>query len=178
MPNSNKNFMWRACHNILPTRENLLRRKIITDSRCPICGIEVETANHILWSCPLASDVWSARERFFHKNNYLDGDFLQLVEKIYEKGGREMLNVFARQAKGIWMRRNGVIHGEVLTDPNELARITTQALNDFHQANQAEAHIILQERITPNELWVKPTEGCDKINWDVGMDRSMDRFGM
>jgi hypothetical protein len=41
VPNANKNFMWRACHNILPTRDNLMR-KIITDSRCPICGIEVE----------------------------------------------------------------------------------------------------------------------------------------
>ena len=29
IPNVEKNFLWRACHDILPTRENLLKRKVI-----------------------------------------------------------------------------------------------------------------------------------------------------
>jgi hypothetical protein len=31
-------FLWRACNNILPTKENLHRRKIVTDPLCPLCG--------------------------------------------------------------------------------------------------------------------------------------------
>jgi hypothetical protein len=31
IPNTVKTFMWRACQNLLPTRENLAKRKIITD---------------------------------------------------------------------------------------------------------------------------------------------------
>jgi hypothetical protein len=76
MPNADKNFMWRACHNILPTRDNLLKRRIIKDPRCPICGIEVKTTTHILWACPSAADVWSSRERMFQKCNYTRMDFL------------------------------------------------------------------------------------------------------
>jgi hypothetical protein len=125
IPNADKNFLWRVCHNILPTRDNLLKRKIIQDPRCPIYGIEVETATHILWSCPSASYVWSVREIFFQKYNFVNGDFLPLVEEIYEKGGKEMLTVFTQQAKSIWMRRHGVIHGDLFIDPNELDQATT-----------------------------------------------------
>jgi hypothetical protein len=47
-PNMEKHFIWRACHDILPTKENLMRRKIVSDPFCPICGVEVETVSHIL----------------------------------------------------------------------------------------------------------------------------------
>ena len=33
-----RNFVWRACSDILPTRPNLLRRKIKVDLICNICG--------------------------------------------------------------------------------------------------------------------------------------------
>jgi hypothetical protein len=39
-------FLWRAYNNILPTKENLRRRKIVSDPFCPLCGREVETSGH------------------------------------------------------------------------------------------------------------------------------------
>ena len=48
VPNSEKHFIWRACHDIILTRDNLMRRKIVRDPLCPICGLEVETVSHIL----------------------------------------------------------------------------------------------------------------------------------
>lgn len=59
-PRMVKMFMWQACSNILPTRENLFKRKVMIDSLCPICQIEVESVGHALWSCPDATDVWLA----------------------------------------------------------------------------------------------------------------------
>ncbi len=52
-------FLWRACNNILPTKENLLRRKIVSDPTCPLCGRETETSGHVLWSCDAARAVRS-----------------------------------------------------------------------------------------------------------------------
>jgi hypothetical protein len=46
-PNVEKHFFWRACNEILPTRDNLCRRKVINDPRCRICEIEVETTFYI-----------------------------------------------------------------------------------------------------------------------------------
>jgi hypothetical protein len=39
IPNAEKNFLWKACHEILPTKANLCRRKVTTDALCPICGL-------------------------------------------------------------------------------------------------------------------------------------------
>jgi len=52
-----KNFMWRACHNLLPTIVNLYRRGVVKDTVCPRCGKADETVIHALWSCPAGQDV-------------------------------------------------------------------------------------------------------------------------
>lgn len=33
-----KLFIWHACHNLLPTKENLFKRKVVEESTCPCCG--------------------------------------------------------------------------------------------------------------------------------------------
>jgi hypothetical protein len=48
VPKSEKHFIWRACHDILPTQDNLMRRKIVRDPLCPICGLEVETESYFI----------------------------------------------------------------------------------------------------------------------------------
>jgi hypothetical protein len=37
IPNVAKMFMWRACQNLLPTKSNLLRRRVVEKALCPIC---------------------------------------------------------------------------------------------------------------------------------------------
>jgi hypothetical protein len=51
-------FLWRACNNILPTKENLYKKKIIDDPKCAICGGDIETLGHVIWSCAVPCDVW------------------------------------------------------------------------------------------------------------------------
>jgi hypothetical protein len=58
VPNSVKMFLWRACKNILPTKENLFKRKVLKDAICMFCSQEVESTRHVLWDCPAAMDVW------------------------------------------------------------------------------------------------------------------------
>jgi hypothetical protein len=48
VPKSEKHFIWRTCHDILPTQDNLMRRKIVRDPLCPICGLEVETESYFI----------------------------------------------------------------------------------------------------------------------------------
>nr|GEW94819.1 RNA-directed DNA polymerase, eukaryota, reverse transcriptase zinc-binding domain protein [Tanacetum cinerariifolium] len=52
-------FMWRAMLNKLPTSANLDRKGIEVDSLlCPICHEDVETVNHIFFTCDLAKVIW------------------------------------------------------------------------------------------------------------------------
>jgi hypothetical protein len=51
-------FLWKACNNILLTKENLSKRTVTLDDKCLICKLETETIGHSLWSCSVAKDVW------------------------------------------------------------------------------------------------------------------------
>jgi hypothetical protein len=94
VPNSEQNFLWRACNDILPTKENLCRRKIIKDPMCIICGMEVESRLHILWQCPSAMDVWCVGCPKFQKSPSVSYDFLEVVEGLFDKCTREEMKLF------------------------------------------------------------------------------------
>ncbi|GKV38790.1 hypothetical protein SLEP1_g46663 [Rubroshorea leprosula] len=54
-------FAWKALQNRIPTKENLLKRGMIeetTGTKCTLCGEKIETASHILFSCPVSWKVW------------------------------------------------------------------------------------------------------------------------
>jgi len=52
-------FLWRACNEILPTKYNLCRRRIVDDPLYPMCGTEAESTVHAIWSCEAAKAVWN-----------------------------------------------------------------------------------------------------------------------
>ena len=52
-------LMWRIKLAIIPTRERLSARGIMVDSiGCPVCGLSVESVNHIFADCSLLREVW------------------------------------------------------------------------------------------------------------------------
>ncbi|GJU62417.1 RNA-directed DNA polymerase, eukaryota, reverse transcriptase zinc-binding domain protein [Tanacetum coccineum] len=53
-------FLWKLLLNKLPSRVNLDRRGIdIPSILCPNCQEDVETVNHIFFTCEMASTLWS-----------------------------------------------------------------------------------------------------------------------
>ena len=52
-PSKVKQFMWRACKNILPTNYYLKLKKIPLEDVCGVCG-KVESSGHVLWDCEVA----------------------------------------------------------------------------------------------------------------------------
>lgn len=58
VPTATKLFIWRAVSDLLPTRKNLWKKKIVEDPLCPICKLNEETVTHVMWSCSAAIDVW------------------------------------------------------------------------------------------------------------------------
>ena len=47
VPHKVCHFTWRACKNILPTKDNLVRRKVLSDGCCDECKAEVESSGHL-----------------------------------------------------------------------------------------------------------------------------------
>lgn len=53
-----KLFLWKLCRGALATGENLATRGIYVSTSCPHCG-DTETALHLFFQCPFATEVWS-----------------------------------------------------------------------------------------------------------------------
>lgn len=52
VPPKVRNFLWRACHDIIPTRAALFRRRVGSEPFCEFCKTAVETESHIFFHCP------------------------------------------------------------------------------------------------------------------------------
>jgi hypothetical protein len=118
--NGVKNFMWRACKNLLTTKDNLLKRRLVGDLVCPICNVEAETTLHALWECTASRDVWGASARFLQKSSFNGVDFLHFDGALYAKGGDEVLTLFLEIARRIWLRRNSWIYKGKFSHPDSI----------------------------------------------------------
>lgn len=106
IPNAVKIFFWRACHNLLRAKDNLLRGKVVKDPFCPICEREPETVLHAIWVCPAAMDVWGSCKRAFQKCVIESKDFIHVAEYMMSRCGNEDFALFVQVARQIWFRRN------------------------------------------------------------------------
>ncbi|XP_059446670.1 uncharacterized protein LOC132178237 [Corylus avellana] len=123
--NAEKHFLWRACHESLPTKANLCNRKVTRDPICPVCEREAETTFHVLWQCPAAQDTWSAGCRKFQKSCFEGPFFLPVVEGMLRVCGQQEFALFAGIARRLWLRRNALIHEGDFLHPNILVQQAT-----------------------------------------------------
>lgn len=58
IPPKIKNFIWRVLQNCLPTLENLRRKHVEVYPICPVCNSDIESLEHILFTCAFAQRCW------------------------------------------------------------------------------------------------------------------------
>lgn len=85
MPGKVKHFLWRACTDSLPTRINLMKRKILSDPICHLCGQADEDTLHALWGCKAIKQVWDRDFNWVNQFEAAQGSFQDLVEKVLSK---------------------------------------------------------------------------------------------
>jgi hypothetical protein len=84
-----KLFLWQACNNILPTKENLFKKKITDDPLCLVCcmevEVEVEMVGHALWSCLAVRDVWLECNVSIQKSCSAEEGFTTIMLKLCDR---------------------------------------------------------------------------------------------
>lgn len=121
VPGVVKMFIWKAGNNILPTRSNLYRKKIVDNHLCPICERHEESVMHANWSCPSASDVWAKSSSPVHKGVTFEENFLELWEKLKGKFKRVAEREWiATTMRRIWLRRNTFIFENQFYSPRKV----------------------------------------------------------
>ncbi|XP_059428671.1 uncharacterized protein LOC132162451 [Corylus avellana] len=162
-------FVWRACHNLLPTRANLFKRKVINSPLCPICNLVEESVEHIIWSCPSATDVWCCGPIKLQKSTCGAKDFAMLFEEMLGRYEMPELELFAVVAKRVWMRRNNVVHGGDFEDPTQVFSIAAAGLEHFQRINAQPLGINREIQPIQTTNWQPPPVDMVKVNWDAAI---------
>ena len=79
LPPKVKNFLWRVCRNVLPTKQPLLKRKVTAGPICERCRSAVKESVHAIWSCPELGEVWGVGEEWCFRSNVEFTDVKELL---------------------------------------------------------------------------------------------------
>jgi hypothetical protein len=180
IPNSVKVFMWRACNDILPTRLNLFKRRVIDDGRYPWCNLEEESIAHALWFCPAAKDVWNADHSIFHKCGFVEQSFLDIFQQGLNRFDKFEMALFAAIAKKIWMRRNAMIFEGISVHPNKSYADDVRLIDDFKRCLKGDEKKpkSMHENVPVLSCWKPPSEGTIKVNFDAVINNSVGYVGV
>ena len=175
VPNKIKVFGWRACQNALPTRENLVRCRVVEDGWCEACKMESESVAHVLWQCGVAQDIWAGSIRKIQKTLTGHSDFNQLVATLTQRLTEEELELFWVQCWTIWNQRNVVMHGGKLQHPFVLTKRASDFLIEYKDKQALLATSVSTESV---QQWRPPTGSVFKLNFDAAMFSNKNSSGV
>ncbi|KAG6674859.1 hypothetical protein I3842_15G068200 [Carya illinoinensis] len=172
-----KHFIWKACSEAIPTFANLKKRRTVEDNICMICKSEPETTNHVLWGCAAARDVWNQGYIKIQKMNYHNEQLFRIWVMLAQKLEKNELEEAAVTMRGIWTRRNELVHGKEFKHPTILSKGAKLEVLAFTEANLSKE--IPQQRAERRvKVWSKPIIGTFKVNWDAAVKVDTGRIGL
>nr|POE93736.1 putative ribonuclease h protein [Quercus suber] len=169
IPNRTKTLMWRAISDALPSRLNLMKRKVLNEATCQVCGLEPESSMHALWLCPNLAVVWDAHFGTL-RNETKDCTNLLDVFRVGLENGHPS-DLVAMVTSLIWQRRNKLRIGEPVSDLRLLYSAAREALQEFQHAHTPASHSA-PSRI--HSKWEPPPSDWVKINFDGAVFQSKD----
>lgn len=113
-------FIWRACSNCWPTRDNLHRKWVKVDARCELCCQHPETIRHLLWACLFARNVWG-----------------MVRDQIYKCSNKA--EEWVVMAWAIWNAKNKFYFQQVQTHPRVILEEAKGLLEEYHRLLAAQA---------------------------------------
>jgi hypothetical protein len=173
-----KFFMWKACNNILPTKEKLFKREVVPDPLCPICMLAPESLSHILWTCPSAQDVWVECKGRLQKCVCNDGEFMDILLQVGQGLDEEERHLMVTVARLIWLRRNKLVFEGVFQGPKSIVRVAREQVEAFNEATRRHCTHRPSNTVQEEVVWKKPPLGTLKFNWDAAVDKEGGRIGM
>ncbi|KAG6650161.1 hypothetical protein CIPAW_06G023000 [Carya illinoinensis] len=139
VPGVVKMFMWKALLDCLPTRVNLVKRKIAAKSNYPLCGKEEESVSHVLWSCVSANDVWAGRDSPVQKWSSSGEDLFEVWDRMVRRLSMKEMEVVVSVMKQLWLRRNKFVFENQFVNPRIVSKQGLASLEYFQKANEEQA---------------------------------------
>ena len=164
VPNKIKHFAWKACKDILATKENLKKRNIIKDCTCDSCGKAVESICHLFWLCDKAKETWSSSKLVIPSEISPTWTFMDVMWQLqrWSESHPGLVECSIAICWGIWKDRNTVRHGGKHREGKAIVRSSLRVLDEFQLVNVRQ---LAPTRQPSNEIkWRPPQPGHYKVN--------------
>ena len=171
-----RHFAWRACKDVLPTKENLVRRKVLLDSVCDECQMEDESSGHLFWRCQRAREVWCTSSLFLGSVEHHFDSFMDLLWHVvmiaqWDHSGVEHLIVIAW---ALWSNQNEHRHGGA----KKSAQAVVQGALEYLVAYQACLEDTDSKQPAAAVVWTPPSPNRYKINVDGAVFKEQKMAGV
>lgn len=139
----------------------MVRRKVLIDATCQLCGLDLESTLHALWSYPKLNVVWALYFGSLRDDAKECSTFRDLFQVCLEKG--HPTDLLAMLSSHVWLKRNKLRLGETVADLRLMNSLARDALLEFKQA-----HIIEPSPPSAHRQikWEPPPPDWVKINFD------------
>ncbi|KAL0008579.1 hypothetical protein SO802_010081 [Lithocarpus litseifolius] len=128
VPNRVKTLLWRAGTDSLPSKANLLKRRVLTDDLCPSCNLKSETSFHALWSCTELSSFWETKFAWLINLSKDCNSFVEVIQLC--QANDDLFELFAMTVSLLWTHRN---HLRVGDSSAPLWKIQSMALDSLQE---------------------------------------------
>ncbi|KAH9672717.1 putative reverse transcriptase/RNA-dependent DNA polymerase [Citrus sinensis] len=179
LPDKLKIFMWRAAKNLLPTAENLWKRKVIPNPTCQRCNQGVETSFHALVECKAAKKIrqhssLAAVERpSSHRGSMLDV-FLD-TSRLLSKKEAELQIAYWWVT---WYARNHFLFKRKKLDPLISTAKAEAVVEAFRRYKKPEHQQRESTKAEGAKQWKPPPKNWYKVNVDAAIDNQRQRVGL
>lgn len=118
--------VWRIIHDTLPTKMNIIKKRINTNPICLFCRNHEEDASQLFWNCKMTKKIWknhiSLTKGLFalDRNSWKPKTYWQWLADNLES---EDLSLAIVILWSIWTHRNSVKHNEVSPEANKIIRL-------------------------------------------------------
>ena len=120
--------------NILPTRDNLHKRKLPVEPGCGFCCQNSKTAEHVLWTCPFARNVWALYRGKLQKCSNAATDFFSLFRVLVDKLECDELEKWATVIWALWTTRNRFYIERTQWHPKRILGEALGYLKEYHRS--------------------------------------------
>ena len=135
VPSKVKNLVWRVVKNSLPTKWNLVKRKVLTEDCCNHYKIQHEDTLHALYLWPKLDKIWLLVQAWNQRSLWKTMNFVDFMGCILMENRDP--NLFAMVVWAVWKRRNDMRVGKRGQNLPNLVQQARSKLHDFLLHNSA-----------------------------------------
>ncbi|KAH9715816.1 putative reverse transcriptase/RNA-dependent DNA polymerase [Citrus sinensis] len=179
LPEKTKIFLWRAAQNMLPTVENLWKKKVTASPLCQICRRSVEIVSHALIECKAAGKIW--------KQSILTDKGIEVYK------GQDMLEVWFQMSKRLckadlellgatwwitWNTRNRLLFKGEKINSNVSAAKAQAIVKAYRRVKHVGSSQAANREDKKHHQWTPPLARSFKINVDAATNVEAKTVGL